>query len=171
MRKEDELTPAEAEFEATLAGLQPAGASINRDQLMYQAGYKAGRRRNRFWQGATALLAVGLAASLAMQGLLHREQGSLQAHNPSPTPHQAVFAENDGLPEHTQDLYSTSTSNYIALRNAVLEKGLAALPCPETGSTSDDPPLTIESFLGRGSRSARAAKVFSDDVLVPGGRS
>lgn len=148
MREEEGLTPAEREFEAALAGLQPTGASIDRDQMMYRAGYAAGNRRSRIWQGATVVLAIAFAGTLAMRTLVSTPDAYRQmANSPSSTQRMMVVVDD----ARTDTPRSAGTCSYLTLRNEVLEKGLVALPSPRTGSTSDEPPLTIESLLGRGS--------------------
>jgi hypothetical protein len=169
MRKEDGLTPAQAEFERALAGLQPMGTSIDRDALLYRAGYAAGHRRNRAWQGLAAMLAVGLTASLTMQGLASGSRGGMQTTDKDAGPQGVIFATAEPRTEYR---YAGSGGSYLTLRNEVLEKGLAALPCPVSSSSSQEPPLTIEGLLGRGPRSAGAAGTSSDDGFSnPGGRS
>jgi hypothetical protein len=169
MREEDGLTPAEREFERALAGLQPAGTSIDRDALLYRAGYAAAGRRSRTWQALAAMMTVGLAASLAMQGLASGSREEMQTTDKPTAPHGVIFTTAEPRTVHR---YTGGTSNYLMLRNEVLEKGLAALPCPVSSSSSQEPPLTIEGFLGRGPRSAGAAGTFSDDgFVIPGGRS
>lgn len=148
MREEERLTPAEAEFEATLRGLQPAGAAINRDQMMYRAGCAAGNRRKRMWQGATVILAAAFAGTLVVRAFMSAPDVGRQIANSPSSSHQMMVVVDS---TRTDVVGSAGKGSYLTLRNAVLEKGLAALPSPPAGAVSDEPPLTIESLLGRGS--------------------
>jgi hypothetical protein len=144
MRKEDGLTPAEREFEEVLAGLQPAGTSIDRDALMYQAGYAAASRRSWPWQGLAALLAVGLAASLAVQGLGRSGAAAQEPRYASEADRvRAVLAVTD--PKSEEEM---TQAKYFLLREEVLEKGLAALPEPAARKSNQEPRLTLEELLG-----------------------
>ena len=65
MRNEEELTPAEREFQETLGGLRFADASMDRDRLLFRAGQLAARRRGRIWQASTVVL-IAIAANCSV---------------------------------------------------------------------------------------------------------
>jgi hypothetical protein len=170
MRKEEGLTPAEAELEAALAGLQPAGTSIDRDQLMYRTGYAAGNRRSRVWQGTTMLLAVGLAASLVVQGFTRHGGPDVQiATGPAhvqPLPTLAELSLTDREP-------ASPKPSYLLLRNEVQERGMAALPCGNSAA-----PLTFRQDVtmrdlldGSTAPMPPVRRLAITDYILLGGRS
>ncbi len=160
MRKEDGLTPAETEFEAALAGLQPAGTAIDRDALMYRAGVQAGCRHNRPWQIASMLLGAALAASLAAQ-VLPRDSGqSPQITDSADRVRQALA----GISKVDQP----AESHYFNLRREILEKGLAALPEPAADKSGRQPPLTLRELLGEPDPTVRTTRQLGimDRILL-----
>lgn len=160
---EENLTPAEREFEATLRGLSPAAPAIDRNQLMYRAGYAAGSRRQRSWQGLAAVLAAGLGLSLAMQALRHDDRHMYVTQAPPPAPHIQPALDTPADKPGDSSGYS-----YIALRNDVLKHGLAVLPSP-TAATKDPGPLTVQDLLGEPKGKPR--QTSDDPYIHPGDRS
>ncbi len=123
MHEDDHLTPAETELERALGRLTPADPGLDRDRLMFLAGQAAGRRERRRWQAAV----VGLAAALAFaMGLASWRAGHLPETPPVPgglaIVHQTFSAEEGPLPTVPPGVA------YLRLRDAVLDKGLDALP-------------------------------------------
>jgi len=144
MLNEEQLPPAEREFESALAGLRPADPSIDRDRLMFLAGCASVRRPSWMWPSVTVLLAVVLAVLLIAR----------------PAPQQIeriIYIESDRLPTAWMPTARTEhmvppEAMYVKLRNRVLKYGLDALPKPKFSVLTDEPPLTIESLLNAGDR-------------------
>jgi hypothetical protein len=170
MREEERLTSAEREFEEALAGLQPAGVSVSRDAVMYKAGYAAGARRARAWQGATLLGVAAMAVLLVSHMPLSMRQGADQIVGATVVPSQPVTVPSyDAVSVASDDRREPSEHNYIALRNEVLRYGLAALPESSAG-TRQEAPLTIKSLLEPpNSQIGRATPMRT--LEIPGGRS
>jgi hypothetical protein len=150
MQNEERLTPAERELEAALGALRPAAAGIDRDCLMYRAGERAGGRRQRLWQGATAMFAAALMTSLLIRpapryvdryvyveaGAPARVADARPVHEPGPA--------DDGV----QGLLMQDATGYVRLREAVLVRGIDALPVAPGGSATVGEPLPrVERIL------------------------
>ncbi len=167
--QEQRLTPAEAELEAALASLQPSADLVDRDRLMYRAGYSAARRGRRLWQVTTALLATSISAMLAANGLAHRNRSPLIAQHEAPAVVLNVFSNAAWRPGSNT---VPNANSYFVVRQEVLQKGLAALPVGKVGSGSDDPPLTVGSILGPTSRTPQRRGAWSNEsLIIPGGQS
>jgi hypothetical protein len=155
-----------------LAGLQPAGGSINRDELMYRTGYAAARRHGRTWQGMAALLAVALAGSLAMQGLGRQGNPGVQVAKGPAVVQSVLLATGPGDPERGP---AVGEPNYLILRNEVLEKGMAALPQSDLGGQTALPrQLTLQEVLGEPPRPVEPIvphRLPIVDYILLGGRS
>jgi hypothetical protein len=147
MQNEESLTPAEREFEAALSGLRPAGVSIDRDALMYRAGYAAARRRSRPWQAVAALLAAALAGSLAMQAL-PSGHGPAGQYATGPNGVQIATVGAVPVPDLPMGGPAVPEPRYLVLRDEVLERGLASLPEGDGERTSQTQPLTLQELLG-----------------------
>ena len=61
MPNENQLTPAEREFELHLAGLPPARHGIKPEIVFFRAGQKAALRRLHRWQGAFSVIILTLS--------------------------------------------------------------------------------------------------------------
>jgi hypothetical protein len=121
MQDENDLTSkldaAERELEAALSGLTPAATATRRDEVMFAAGARSGRRSLRIWQSTTAALAACVGVSL----FIHIEPQTRDVARQSP-PLQAapVVASVNPL--------SNSPYSLAALRRVVQEGGVDALP-------------------------------------------
>ncbi len=162
MPNQDDLSPGERELEAALAGLHAAAPSINRDELMFRAGQRSARRRTRAWQ--TAAVCLGLSTGLAiLYPPAPREvpRTVYVSIPPAPSPGWPVPGPVQANPAATE-LAGTGSSpirlgnplppdGYLRVRNAVLARGLDALPSLSFASHrgSDESPLTEESLRRR----------------------
>lgn len=128
------LSDAQRELETTLAALRPAAPAINRDALMFAAGRASAvpRRSVHVWQAATAVLAAGLCVSLLLRPtpverivVVAPPQETAQplAHTP-PT----VTPPHDPVTPAAARLEPLPPDAYLPLRNAVLSRGIDALP-------------------------------------------
>jgi hypothetical protein len=111
-----------------------------------------------------ALLAVGLAASLAMQGLGRSGAAEQEPRFASGADRvRAVLAVTD--PESEEEM---AQARYFVLRQEVLEKGLAALPEPAAYRPSKEPRLTLEELLGepRGVVRPTRGRTIVDRILL-----
>ncbi len=125
MSDERYLTSAESELESALRGLRPAGASIERDQFMFRAGQASATRRGRLWQGATAALAIALAASFLVRPSPKEVERIVYVPQqpPSSTDRRPANVE----PFNSRGSLTPFDGSYLRLRNAVLAHGLDAL--------------------------------------------
>lgn len=128
-RFEQRLSDELASFESTLRRLSPAAGRIDRDRLMFRAGCASAatsKRTHRWlWPGATAAMTL-VSATLAV--LLAQRDRQLEVRPPSRSvaaPHQPPAATHDDtVPVHS----APSELAYFTLRNAVLQRGVDALP-------------------------------------------
>lgn len=145
MRENDEVRMTNDQIEHRLAEFVPAPHAIDRDALLYRAGYNAAcglaasQRSVRLWQTTTAL---ATAASVALAFALWQQP------SPQPLPQmvEAPQEEAEQLVEHAPPvaeptpviareapridplLYADPSSNYFALRATILEHGVDAWP-------------------------------------------
>jgi hypothetical protein len=131
MPNEDHLNPAERELEEALGRLTPAAAGIDRDTLHFRAGLAAGRRRCWRWQ-ASALTMSGVAA-MAFVGLLWPRPTALVETPRAPQPEMVLVAQPTphAVPPPIQA--RLVEARYLGLRQAILERGLDALPRATAG--------------------------------------
>ena len=120
MYKEEGLTPAERELESVLGQLRPAANTLNRDELMFNAGGAAAGGK-RPWQMLSGVLSILLVGSVLIQidsnGARQSSSGPIMARHEVTQPlNRAVRFESAGSME------------YVTLRRNVVERGLDALP-------------------------------------------
>ena len=90
---EPELSGAERELEEALASLAPTAPAGNPGDLLFRAGFEAGRRRTRPWRWTSGVLAAALALSLFLRPapqiqervVLVQEQRSQPRQTPAPS--------------------------------------------------------------------------------------
>ena len=124
-------------LESALTELAPRPAGINRDQLMFQAGKRAGRR-NR-WALPCASAVIASTATLLIVLVYHPQPQFVDMPAPPAgvTVRDQLVGADDGWRERAEGL---------RLRNEVLERGIDALPRPSLPDERD-PPLTIDSLF------------------------
>jgi hypothetical protein len=146
MQHPDEMTPgdlpaADREVEAALGGLAPAMPSQSRDQWLFHAGMESARsqfrRRVRTWQSLAAALALCTSVSM----LSRPRVGSPSA----PPRGVALQATSNSLSPVTDASATPPPDPYAALflRDAVLARGMDALPAVAQGEAA--PPTPIPS--------------------------
>ena len=125
-------------IEAALTELAPRQAGINRDQLMFQAGKRAGRR-NRWALPCASAVIASTATLLIVLGFYHPQPQFVDMPAPPAgvTVRDQLVGADDGWRERAEGL---------RLRNEVLERGIDALPRPSLPDERD-PPLTIDSLF------------------------
>lgn len=130
-------------LEQALAQLRPTAPALNRDALMFAAGRASVPAPSRAWQGTSLLLACALVVSL-MQRPRHAAPGS-EALRGGRQGHQQAIATVDPPPPLPgwSALAGPPDGSYIHLRNAVLTRGLDALPEPSA------PPLDQPTWTNR----------------------
>lgn len=135
------LTPTERELEMALAGLKPAGTSLDRDRVMFTAGQASIRRHQRLWQAAASLLAgILLISILSGPGPDLTEQPS-----DSITGREAAFYRQPIEPADGKRL--EDFRQYVRIRRAVLDRGVDALPASsQRRATPDNLPLTLDNI-------------------------
>ena len=153
------------ELEQALAGMVPTTPEIDRDALMYRAGYVAARglaaerRTVRFWQGSTVLMtaaSVALAITLWQRPSAEPQPQFVKA--PTVTPpveavadHETPSSENSAAPVAQSSpqisqvpsidplLLADPSKNYLALRAVVLRRGVDAWPVEREASSTGVP--------------------------------
>jgi hypothetical protein len=80
MQKEEGLTPAEQELESALGQLKPAANTLNRDELMFNAG-RAAAGNKQFWQMLSGMLMVLLLCSVLIRSDIYRPRKSPSSYD------------------------------------------------------------------------------------------
>jgi len=129
MSNEEGLNPAQQELESALGNLQPVRAAFDRDQLMFSAGLRAGRRVRRLWRGISGMLVVMCMVSLLWQPLL-RDNGSkpeyFAKNEQGSSVESYMNVTFDFSPVDQQRI--KARDNYLMILNRVLTNGLDELP-------------------------------------------
>jgi len=126
------LNNNERDIERLLAALSPA-AGPRREDVLFEAGVRAGRRRMHAWQGVSAVLTVALvtalAVSAALRGPAPAGQGAVVQNVPVSAPMKAPPAASpaDPVSSFIGATLESNPSSYLNARNAVLKDGLDAL--------------------------------------------
>ena len=128
MPNQDELTPADRELESALGCLRPAGAGMDRGELMFRLGQASVRRRGRIWQGLAAVLVACLAISLIARPAPREVERIVRVPVVQPveageTLSPVLVATASALPDNA----------YLKVRRRVLDRGLDALPAVANG--------------------------------------
>ena len=169
MDPDQRLTPAEREVAGALGRLAPAAHRIDGDRMMFRAGQLSARRRRRCWQGASVLLAAGLAVALAVRPAPREVERIVRVPmEPAPIAPTAPSIDIVALLEGPL----RPESEYIALRRQVMSRGVDALgelePPP---ATSGGPSSTVASSLRRRPQEAQAPGLFDLMRSILGDRS
>lgn len=146
MQNTDGLTPMDRELEAALGGLRVAPATISRDRVLFDAGRASARRRSRLWQGSSCVLALLLLVSVVSRPTpttapqrpaetVAQQQVDISPAALSAASTQAIDAE-----------HVRAFRRYLRMRQAVLERGVDALPASSEIPGGIDPPLTRENL-------------------------
>ena len=150
MSENDEIQMTNDQLETLLGKFTPVDAVVDRDTLMYQAGYAAacglaGRKsHNHFWKASTVLMT---AASVALALMLTNqrptdEAGQIATVEAPAQPSDPVVVATDVVVPVTREvrpvtsdqpkpsplLLADPSSNYLALRAAVLWRGVETWP-------------------------------------------
>jgi hypothetical protein len=145
MQNTDGLTPMDRELEAALGGLRIAPAAISRDGVIFDAGRASARRRSRLWQGSSCILALLLLASVVWRPTPTAPQRPAEtvAQHPVDISPAALSAASTQAIDSEQ---VRAFRRYLRMRQAVLERGVDALPASTEIPGGIDPPLTRESL-------------------------
>jgi hypothetical protein len=152
------LPPELAAFEARLAALAPQAGGLDRDELMYRAGWAAAEaalvaqaaetahqvelaareraappERAWVWRTATLVLALIVLAFV----VVHLAPRTPEVVQPQPPTQQKNLAAGPADPPA-----DSPHGEYLRLRELVIEKGLEGLGSPTSVTTSSDPPAT-----------------------------
>ena len=133
------------QFEQSLAELRPATPALSRDLVMFRAGRASARSPSRLWQGVSTALACALAVSL-----IQRPQPTQRADGRErrPVPQDTIAtAEPIPWPAARADVGGLSGGGYIHLRNAVLDRGMDALPEPRALPPGRPAEMTRQAWI------------------------
>ena len=129
MHKEEGLTPAEQELESVLGRLKPAANTLNRDELMFNAG-RAAAGRKKPWQMLSGTLMVMLLCSVLIRSDMHGPRESSPAGDPGQyRMAQAVY--------RTVQTKPSASLAYPTLRKNIVRHGLDALPLKQGAGNGD----------------------------------
>ncbi len=152
MRNRDQdknaLTPALRELEDALGDLQPARSSVQLADAMFEAGRLSAERTRLVWQIAAGAMAACLVLALVFRPA-PRETVQVVENPTSPTV-SGQSEPNSGRATVTRILGRTlpgTSTEYLDIRAAVLEKGPDALPANETMDAPEAQP-TVAGLLG-----------------------
>lgn len=135
----------EDKIEAALKSLRPVKVELNRDELMYRAGYAAGAssaaqgpRPQYLWKATTGLMTaatVALAVVLASDNGIEAQPTVAQAVESTdvkdtvdPVPAQTIPPPVEVISKTSPLLLADPSTNYLALRAAVLHRGVETWP-------------------------------------------
>ena len=138
MHEEEGLTPAEQALESALGQLKPAASTLNRDELMFNAG-RAAVGRKQPWQMLSGLLTVLLLCSVLIRPDV---RGPGESSSPG-DPVQYQMAQTVYRPVQTE---STGPLAYPRLRRNIVRHGLDALTF-EQGTSSSSPYKSRKQWL------------------------
>jgi hypothetical protein len=144
----ENLPAADRELECALAGITPAAPRQPRDEWLFKAGAESARasfrRRLRTWQSLAAVLALSTTASILIRpsdrtqprevGGRHELAAQTGPSDSSPLTPRAPWVPRPVDPDSA-----------LALRDAVLARGIDALP---NASTDRQAPQPIQSLRG-----------------------
>ncbi len=120
MQEQDDLSGAERKLVGAMKRLQPAAGGLDASKVMFEAGRRAAHRHLAVWRG-TAIACVGvLGMSIwlrprAIERTVYVNAPAVVESSPTETVAVALTPPVAGF-------------EYLKLRTAVLERGLAALP-------------------------------------------
>jgi hypothetical protein len=139
MSEQVPLNVGERELETRLRRLVPSGHGLRRDNLMFQAGRRAGRRQLLPWQGMSAVLLVGcMALGWLSVGPEPRPDRSLLVQvepvveSAPPVTDRSAPSQRTAVPARV-----THPSEYLRLRELVLLEGADALPNPPAAAVPE----------------------------------
>ena len=119
MYDEENLSPAEQELESVLGQLKPAANTLNRDELMFNAG-RAAAGKKRPWQMLSVVLTVLLLCSVLIRPEAHKPT------EPSPVHDSQQFRMAQATYRPVQ-IESARPLVYPTLRRNIVTHGLDAL--------------------------------------------
>jgi hypothetical protein len=132
----DKLTPGERELEMALGGLPLAAGTLDRDELMFQAGARSARRSVNVWRSA----AVAMAACMALIVFVRRET----------EPRQIVRTEPVNIigPRAPAATFAAERGPFTlaSLNRLVMNRGVDALPA-DSEPDEKAGPSSIPSLL------------------------
>jgi hypothetical protein len=129
-RDEPQLSRSERELEAMFATLKPAAPSFTEAQIAYEAGRRAGRTQVVRWRAAAAIL-VGALGLLILARPAPRTIEKLVVVQSAPL-EAKTFPAIDRQPYAIASPAAPGT--YLNLRQAIVERGVDALPRAAAGS-------------------------------------
>ena len=142
MQEEERITPEEQELADSLRRLKLAPLNLSASSLYFQAGQRVERRSARRWQALAALFGLTTLISLWARPIAQ----SLPEQTSAPIARVPLDHVLPADPSTSPALLQSAAN--LKLRNAILEKGLSALPLPEmTGQASPSAnPASIPSL-------------------------
>lgn len=152
----DSTLPTELRgIETVLQQFTPSATAVNRDELMYCAGWEAARAQNsgsrtnlRIWQTAATALAASLLLVMLQTGTKENQNSTIL--DPEPVvavtePEASTSQPEHPRPRYVQTTYLRSTAPLLVMRSRALNQDFGELPVHSySGSTT---PATVTTNL------------------------
>ncbi len=119
-------------FADALRGLELQAPATSPAQLFYRAGYEAGKRSATTWKAVAA--SIALLGALAVAWTSHE---SRRDRIPIARVHSAPVGPISSEPMVEQTPAHLFSGSQLALRDALLQRGLDALPMSNSGESQD----------------------------------
>jgi hypothetical protein len=156
MSEDQRLTPAELELESAMGALRPAMPTVDLPAAVFRAGQRSTLRSRRAWQLAAGLLAAAAATLAIVRPQVRIEKQVVYVEIPAkipPAPPEPDMTSPERAPATLQALPwlpkpSAERAEYVLLCQAVIERGLDALPV--TRSSPSTPTRIGDVILQRG---------------------
>ncbi len=118
MSHEDNLNPADREFEDALRSLSPKTARIDPVAAAFCAGERSARRTTRRWQAVAAVMVLALVSSWLIPSF----------DRATTSPHLVVQLQS---PDSAAVVPAVDAHSVLAMQEAIRDRGLSGLPRAE----------------------------------------
>jgi hypothetical protein len=118
MSHEDNLNPADREFEDALRSLSPKTARVDPIAAAFRAGERSARRTTRVWQSLAAIVVLALVGSWLIPSF----------DRPRTAPHFLVQLQS---PDSAAVVPAVDAHSVLAMQEAIRDRGLSGLPRAE----------------------------------------
>jgi hypothetical protein len=118
MSHDDNLNPADREFEDALRSISPTTARVDPIVAAFRAGARSTRRTTRVWQALAAVMVLALVGSWLIPTFDHAMT----------SPHFVVQLQS---PDSSTVVPAVDAHSVLAMQEAIRDRGLSALPRAE----------------------------------------
>lgn len=146
-----DLPAADRELESALAGIAPAAPRQPRDEWLFKAGAESTRatfhRRLRTWQSLAAALALSTTISILTRSAGRAPSGDGGTGRQLAAQTQPVDAPSPPPPQPPWAARPVDPDSALALRDAVLDRGIDALPSSSTDRRAPQPVPSLRGLV------------------------